>query len=134
MDRSSVSWVIILLYFFSWNCTWFGELENSTAHVRFHQIYILIGSLKLVSAFFIKFLFFHQMIGLQNLWKMFFIWSKNLFSFLRYPNFCNFSLPFHTFEIQKGKWKWNNSWCHKLAWINLQMLVLELTQKPLCIT
>ena len=32
-----------------------------------------------------------------------------------------FSLPFHTFQIQKGKWKWNNLWCHKLACTNLQM-------------
>ena len=45
--------------------------------------------------YFIKFLFFHQMIGLQKLWKMFFISSKKLFSFSRYSNFCNFPLPFH---------------------------------------
>ena len=35
--------------------------------------------LKLVSAVFIKFLFFHQIIALQKLWKMLFISSKNLF-------------------------------------------------------
>ena len=57
-DNSSVLWVIILLYFFSWNCTWFGELENSTAHVRFHQICTLIGSLKLVSAIFYQIFIF----------------------------------------------------------------------------
>ena len=40
-----------LLYFFSWNCTWFEEKEPikvqnfrlSTAHVKFHQIGTLIG-------------------------------------------------------------------------------------------
>ena len=32
-----------------------------------------------------------------------------------------FFLPFHTFQIQKGIWKWNNLWCHKLACINFQM-------------
>ena len=37
--------------------------------------------LKLVSAIFIKFLFFHQMITLRKLWKMLFISSKKLFSF-----------------------------------------------------
>ena len=75
--------------------------------------------LKLCPLFFIKFLFFHQMIGLQKLSKMFLISSKNLFSFV------TFSLPFHTFQIQKDKWKWNNLWRHKLACINLQMSFLE---------
>ena len=54
MDHCSVSWEITLLYFFSWNCTWFGQKEPikvqnfrlSTAHVKFHQICTLIGSLK----------------------------------------------------------------------------------------
>ena len=32
--------------------------------------------------------FFHQMIALQKLWKMFFISSKKLFSFSRCSNFC----------------------------------------------
>ena len=31
--------------------------------------------------------FFHQMIALQDLWKLFFISSKKLFLFLRYSNF-----------------------------------------------
>ena len=52
MHDSSVSWGITLLYFFSWNCTWFGPKESikvqnfrlSTAHVKFHQICTLIGS------------------------------------------------------------------------------------------
>ena len=43
---------------------------------------------KLVFAIFIKFLFFHQMIVLQKLWKILFITSKKLFSFLRYSIFC----------------------------------------------
>ena len=47
-------------------------------------------SLKLVSAIFIKFLLFHQMIALQKLWKML-ISSKMLFSFSRY--FCISVLP-----------------------------------------
>ena len=59
--------------------------------------------------------YFHQMIGLQKLWKMFFISSKKLFLFSRYSFFCNFFASFPHFPIQKGKWKWNNSWCHKLA-------------------
>ena len=51
-------------------------------------------SLKLVSAIFIKFLFFHQMIALQKLWKMLFISLKKLFSFSRYSNFRISVLPF----------------------------------------
>ena len=46
-----------------------------------------------VRYFFIKFLFFHQMIGFPKLWRMLFISSKKLSSFSRYSNFCNF-FPF----------------------------------------
>ena len=35
--------------------------------------------------------------------------------------FVIFPLPFHTFQIQKNKWNWNNLWCHELACINLQV-------------
>ena len=83
--------------------------------------------------FFINFLFFHQMIALTKLWFFFdfFISSKKLFSFLRYLNFCVFSLPFQTFQIQKFKWKWNNLWCHELTCINLQMWFLKLLKTSL---
>ena len=39
------------------------------------------------------YLFFHQMIGLQKLWKMYFSSSKKLFWFSRYSYFCSFSFP-----------------------------------------
>ena len=47
-----MSWEIILLYFFSWNLIWFLQKEPMkvqyfrllTAHVKFHQIFTLIGS------------------------------------------------------------------------------------------
>ena len=45
---------------------------------------------KLVSAIFYQIFIFHQIVALQKLWKMFFISSKKLFSFLRYSNFCIF--------------------------------------------
>ena len=46
--------------------------------------------LKLVSAIFIKFLFFDQMIALQKLWKMLFTSSKKLFCSqdIRFLYFC----------------------------------------------
>ena len=53
--------------------------------------------------FFIKFLFFLQMIALQKLRKMFFISSKKLFSFSRYSNFCNFFPSFPHFPDSKGQ-------------------------------
>ena len=70
--------------------------------------------------FFTRVLFFYQMIALQKLWQMFFISSKELFSSSRYLNFCTF----HTFQIQKDKWKQNNWWCHELACINFQIWFL----------
>ena len=41
------------------------------------------------------------MIALQKLWKMFFISSKKLFSFLRYPDFGNVSPCFPDFPDSK---------------------------------
>ena len=58
---------------------------------------------KLCPLFFIKFLFFHQMVGLQKLWKMCFISSKKLFSFLRYSNFCIFLPSFPHFPDSKDQ-------------------------------
>ena len=61
--------------------------------------------LKLVSAIFcqIFFFFFHQMIALRKLWKMFFVSSKKLILFLRYSNFCNFFPCFPNFPDSKGQ-------------------------------
>ena len=55
--------------------------------------------------FFTKFLFFHQMIALQKLRKMFFISPKKLFSFSRYSNFCSFFPYFPHFPDSKGQMK-----------------------------
>ena len=56
-------------------------------------VYIYIPYLKLVSAIFTKFLFFHHMIALHKLWQMLFISSKELFWFSRYSVFCISVLP-----------------------------------------
>ena len=55
--------------------------------------------------FFIKFLFFHQMIALKELWKMFFISFslQKLFPFLTYSNFCNFFPSFPNFPDSRGQ-------------------------------
>ena len=65
-----------------------------------HGIILKKAKLKL---FFLKFYFFHQMIGLQKLWKMFFILSKKFFSFSRYSYFCNFLPSFSHFPDMKGQ-------------------------------
>ena len=65
------------------NCfTWFNSLSK-----------LVKNSLKLMSTIFYQIFIFHQMIALQKLWKMFFISSKKLFSFLRYLNFYIFVFP-----------------------------------------
>ena len=75
--------------------------------------------LKLVSAIFSKFLFFHQMIALQKPWKMLFISSKKLFLFSRYSIFCISVLPsFSTCRPllwRMIKDKSSSSWCHQLS-------------------
>ena len=59
-------------------------------------IFLLSHVLKLVSAIFIKFLFFHQMIPLQKLWKILFLFHEKssfrsrdnqVFVFLSFPLF-----------------------------------------------
>ena len=61
-------------------------------------------ALSLCPLFFLSnFYFFHQMIGLQKLWKIFSISYKKLFLFSRYSNFCNFFPSFPHFPDSKGQ-------------------------------
>ena len=56
--------------------------------------------------FFIKSLFFHQMIALQKLWKMFFISSKKLFFLFKFLYFCRllfFSLSTIALQVDQKK-------------------------------
>ena len=82
--------------------------------------------LKLVSAIFIlNFCFSTKWYPFQNYGKCFLFHEKSSFRSRDIQNFVIFSLPFHTLQIQKDKWKWNNLWCHELACINLQMQFLK---------
>ena len=79
-------------------------------HILKDFIYFLEKDSKACVCFFYQIFIFHQMIALQKLWKMFFISSKNLFSFLQYSNFCIFVLSSHFFPIShcfKGWFKKN---------------------------
>ena len=72
------------------------------------------GCLKLVSAIFIKFYFFHQMTALQKLWKMLFISSKKLFSFKVHfcPSLFSTCRPLLWRTIEDKSW---SSWRHLLC-------------------
>ena len=56
----------------------------------------------------------------KNYEKCFLSHLKSSFGSRDIQFFVIFSLPFHTFQIQKDKWKWNNL-CHELICINFQM-------------
>ena len=58
--------------------------------------------IKACGRYFLSNFCFYEMIGLQKLWKMFFISSKKLFSFLRYSN-CNFCSSFPHLPDSKGQ-------------------------------
>ena len=66
-------------------------MTDMPSTVTYHKFFMYV-KLKLASAIFYQIFIFHQLRALQKLWKMF-ISSKNLFSFLRYPNFCIFAFP-----------------------------------------
>ena len=64
--------------------------------------------MQLVSAIFYQICIFSPNASPLKTMKNVFVLSKKLFLFLRYSNFYGFFLPFHTFQIQRDKWKWNN--------------------------
>ena len=72
------------MLFLTWVLFFSNLVLFSWLSIVFFQLSIIF--LKLASAIFYQIFIFHQMIALQKLWKIFFILSKNLFSFLR--NFC----------------------------------------------
>ena len=84
-------------------------------HISLRKIFIHFLYLKLVSALFYQIFIFYQII------KCFLFHLKSSFRSQDIHIFVVFSLPFHTFQIQKNKWKWNDLWCHELACINLQV-------------
>ena len=77
IDFPSNSHFHCIAYYYS--CAdWDGLPDDHLRDVPWEDIF------KASVRYFFKFLFFHQMIALQELWKMFFFFSsKKLFSFLR---------------------------------------------------
>ena len=90
-----MSWETSLLYFFCWNCTWFGQkdpikvpIRLSTAQVKFHQIWTLIGSFCWK---YIKFLLkkYRRVIS-QDTEEWCKIWEKNNLFFQKWQKFDKF--------------------------------------------
>ena len=71
--------------------------------------FITMNKLKSVSAIFIILSFFLLNDRPSIYDKCFLFHLKSSFHFQDTPFFVIFSLPFHNFKIQKGKWKWNDS-------------------------
>ena len=66
------------------------------------------GYLKLVSTIFYQFFIFSPDDSPSKTEKCFLFHLKNSFLSRDIQFFVIFSLPFHAFQIQKNKWKWNN--------------------------
>ena len=81
--------------------------------------------LKLLSAIFHQIFIFSPNNSPSKTMKKFLFHLKSCFRSRDIQIFVIFSLLFHTFQIQKGKWKWSNSWCHELAYINSPMQFLK---------
>ena len=80
------------------------------------------GLLKACVCYFLSnFYFFINWLTFKNYEKCFLFYLKSSFRSRDIQIFVIFPLLFHTFQIQKGKWEWNNLWCCKLACINLQI-------------
>ena len=80
-----------------------------------------ISFLKLVSVIFYQIFIFSPNVRPSKTMKNVFLFHrKSSFRFRDIQFFVIFSLLFHTFQIQKGEWKWNNL-CHKLSCIKLQI-------------
>ena len=107
---------------------WFAEMHVFAKKISTSGIFKAC-----VRYFFIKFLFFHQIIALQKLWKMF-ISSKKVFLFSRYSIFCYFFPFLPEFPDSKGQMEVGQ---FLMSWIGLHKFVdviFGVTQNPLYIT
>ena len=101
-----------------WYCCWGTNYRVTTTLIHYYFIVVVKAC---VCYFLSNFDCFTKWSPFKNYEKRFLFYLKNSFHSWDIQIFVNFSLPFHTFQIQKDKWKWNNLWCHELACINLQM-------------
>ena len=85
-----------------------------------------IISIKACVCYFLSnFYFFIKLQPFKNYEKCFLFHQKSSFCSRDIQFFVIFCLPFHTFQLEKDKWKWNNFRCHELTGINFQMEFLQ---------
>ena len=77
-------------------------------HLVQQEIHQLQNTLKLVSAIFYQIFIFSPNDSPSKTEKCFLFHLKSSFRSRDIQIFVIFSHPFHTFQIQKDKWKWNN--------------------------
>ena len=100
--------------------------SESSLYIKEEYKCFLLPFLKLVfTIFYHTFIFWPNNNPSKTMKNVFFFHLKSSFRSKNIQIFVVFSLPFHTFQFQKDRWKWNNLWCHELACINLQMSFLE---------
>ena len=99
----SVMFLNVLIKTFSWCTISFAKfgpiwvkylLKLSAIDSVSVMLYFSYCLFKACVRYFCQIFIFHQTLALHKLWKMFFISSKKLFSFLRYSNFCIFVCRF----------------------------------------
>ena len=118
-DRNVFFLQKIASYFTNWN--WmktFTTVQNKRCTLLTYHEESKVKAF--VCCFLSNFYFF-----IKNYEKCFLYHWKSSFCSQDVQNFVIFSLPFQTFQVQKGKWKCNNLWWHELVCINLQMWFLE---------
>ena len=104
-----------------WKRQWELLLPNQGTVI---QVFYFLN-LKLVSIIFYQFFIFSPNDSHSKTEKCFLFHVKSSFCSQDFQIFVFFLLPFHFFQIQKDKWKWNNQWCHALFCINLKVWFLE---------
>ena len=122
-----LSFTSLFMIFLSYIQTW----NSSSLHAVLRASICIFAWLSIMRTFFPfktcvhSFLLFHQMIHLflftffsSATMKNGFFHPKSSFGSWNIQIFVTFFLPYHTFQIQKDKWKWNDFWCHELACIN----------------
>ena len=137
----------MIILFCQWNCYFWKYLlqsqikipnwyDGTHVYFQFHLLNWIFFQLKndlfsnsnlkaCVRHFLSNFYFYTNWWPFKNYEMCFLFHLKSSFRSWDTQIFVILSLPFHTFQIQKDKWKWNNLWCHELACINLQMQFLE---------
>ena len=83
-------------------------IEQCKGYFIFYNVYFKLY-LKLVPAIFYQIcIFSSNHSSLKTIKNVFLFHLKSSLRFGDFQFFIIFSLPFHTFQIQKDKWKWNN--------------------------